>query len=136
MSNDENSGMVEVGLSPDFRTWMCVDQNDRYYGWIFYKHPDGQFVTLRNSTDCERFTVLRSLPAITVKSRVDAACEPMGERVFATPDCLAFWKSEDAQNSRAFAGMASKSETYEVCPGIKGAWMVVPTTLPVSEVES
>lgn len=27
-----------------------VSPSSRYYGWVFYKHPDGQWVTLRKAT--------------------------------------------------------------------------------------
>ena len=30
-----------------------TDKADRFYGWVFYKHPDGQWVTLRKATPDE-----------------------------------------------------------------------------------
>jgi hypothetical protein len=30
-----------------------TDKADRYYGWVFYKHPGGQWVTLRKATSDE-----------------------------------------------------------------------------------
>lgn len=30
-----------------------TDRTDRLYGWVFYKHPDGQWVTLRKATPDE-----------------------------------------------------------------------------------
>jgi hypothetical protein len=26
-----------------------VDKTSKFYGWVFYKHPDGQWVTLRQA---------------------------------------------------------------------------------------
>jgi hypothetical protein len=28
-------------------------EEGRYFGWVFYKHPDGQWVTLRKATEQE-----------------------------------------------------------------------------------
>lgn len=38
------------------KTWdgknaVCVE--GRFYGWAFYKHPDGQWVTIRKASDDE-----------------------------------------------------------------------------------
>lgn len=30
-----------------------IDPASRFYGWVFYKHPDGQWVTLRKANECE-----------------------------------------------------------------------------------
>lgn len=30
-----------------------TDKASRFYGWVFYKHPDGQWVTLRKATEPE-----------------------------------------------------------------------------------
>jgi len=30
-----------------------VDPKSDYFGWVFYRHPDGQWVTLRKATTAE-----------------------------------------------------------------------------------
>jgi hypothetical protein len=30
-----------------------TDKANQFYGWVFYKHPDGQWVTLRKATEQE-----------------------------------------------------------------------------------
>ena len=30
-----------------------MDPENRAYGWVYYKHPDGQWVTLRKATEEE-----------------------------------------------------------------------------------
>lgn len=32
---------------------ICIDKESRFFGWVFYKHPDGQWVTLRKASDPE-----------------------------------------------------------------------------------
>jgi len=27
-----------------------TDKNDRFYGWVFWRHPNGQWVSLRKAT--------------------------------------------------------------------------------------
>lgn len=40
-----------------------MDPANRAYGWVYYKHPDGQWVTLRPATDVEMRRALESLKA-------------------------------------------------------------------------
>jgi hypothetical protein len=35
----------------DRKNAICIE--GRFYGWAFYKHPDGQWVTIRKATDDE-----------------------------------------------------------------------------------
>ncbi len=35
----------------DKQNAICIE--GRFYGWAFYKHPDGQWVTLRKATEQE-----------------------------------------------------------------------------------
>lgn len=37
----------------DGRHAIELDATSRYFGWVFYRHPDGQWVTLRKATDAE-----------------------------------------------------------------------------------
>ena len=30
-----------------------IEPKNRFYGWVFYKHPDGQWVTLRQASEEE-----------------------------------------------------------------------------------
>jgi hypothetical protein len=36
------------------REMLLVDDGERYGGWLCYRHPDGQWVTLRKATDDDR----------------------------------------------------------------------------------
>lgn len=39
-----DNGMIETA---DGRHAVCVNKADRFYGWVFQKHPDGQWVSMR-----------------------------------------------------------------------------------------
>lgn len=43
-------GMIETA---DGRHCVCIDEGSRYFGWVFYRHPDGQWATLRKATEAE-----------------------------------------------------------------------------------
>jgi len=45
MNNDAGNGLVLVQHSPDYA--VQLDDKSDWYGWLFYKHPDGQFVSSR-----------------------------------------------------------------------------------------
>ena len=47
----EKDGMVLLQVNPDFACMMNKD--NKFYGWLFYKHPDGQWVTKRKLEDWE-----------------------------------------------------------------------------------
>lgn len=36
-------------ISLDGRHMVCINPESRYNGWVFYKHPDGQWVTERRA---------------------------------------------------------------------------------------
>ena len=125
MNIEESGSFVEVGDNPNYRTWMCIDRSDQYYAWIFTIHADDRPIALRKATDYEVFTVMRSLPGITTREQASTSCEPStNDRVFATPDAVAFWTSETAKRGM----FMPPSEKYEVCTGIRGAWQVIPAT--------
>ena len=41
-----------------------LDEANRAYGWVYYKHPDGQWVTLRKATSDEIYRAERSQAAM------------------------------------------------------------------------
>ncbi len=45
-----NNGLLPY---PDGKHAINLEEKDRAFGWIYYKHPDGQWVTLRKSEQCE-----------------------------------------------------------------------------------
>lgn len=57
-----------------------LDENNRAYGWVYCKHPDGQWVTLRKATADELATALvygpTLDPAIDAPSQSDAGVNP------------------------------------------------------------
>lgn len=44
MSNKLKDNWVRLQINPE--RVVCLDESD-YHGWLFYRHPDGQLVTLR-----------------------------------------------------------------------------------------
>lgn len=40
-----------------------MDENNRAYGWVYYKHTDGQWVTLRKASSDEIYRAERSQAA-------------------------------------------------------------------------
>jgi hypothetical protein len=45
MDNKLKNGLVLLQSNPNIA--ICLDENSEYYGWLFYQHPDGQYVTMR-----------------------------------------------------------------------------------------
>lgn len=44
------------------RQMIFVDKEDeRYAGWIFFKHPDGQWVTLREATEEDKLILTKEI---------------------------------------------------------------------------
>lgn len=46
-----NNGLTLLQQNPDCAARL--DPNAKDHGWLYYKHPDGQWVTLRKLSDTE-----------------------------------------------------------------------------------
>ena len=46
-------GMIECFNENGAHRAVCIDTDSRYYGWVFYRRADGQWVTLREATPDE-----------------------------------------------------------------------------------
>jgi hypothetical protein len=44
-NNDVGNGLILVQKNPDYA--VQLDERHGFYGWLFYRHPDGQFVSKR-----------------------------------------------------------------------------------------
>jgi hypothetical protein len=53
------------------REMMLVHAGELYAGWIVYKHPDGQWVTLREATDADRRAIDAAVIAAHHSHRVE-----------------------------------------------------------------
>lgn len=49
MNNDENSINLDVVEFGDGKHAVCMNPENQQYGWIYYKHADGHWVTLRRA---------------------------------------------------------------------------------------
>lgn len=56
MNNEPLEGMIVAG---DGRHAVMVDPKNGHYGWVFVKHPDGMWVSLRKATGAEFKAALR-----------------------------------------------------------------------------
>jgi len=45
MENEMGNGFILVQHSPDYA--VQLDRNSAWFGWLFYRHPDGQLVSKR-----------------------------------------------------------------------------------------
>jgi hypothetical protein len=58
------SGREMKYVYPDSSHWTA--------GWLLYKHPDGQWVTLRKATDADISTINRAVSTAHHKEQTDA----------------------------------------------------------------
>ena len=45
---------------------VCIDKDSRFYGWLFFKHPDGQWVTKRMALPMEIERALAKLERLEI----------------------------------------------------------------------
>lgn len=92
MDNQEFEGMVVAG---DGRHAVMVDPKNGHYGWVFFKHPDGGWVSLRKASGAEFKAAQRqndfhlsfiSGPYVSA----DCAVPPKAEAVSTGPTAAAF----------------------------------------------
>ena len=79
MSTNDDTTMIPTSFDIILRDEhaICIDENNQGYGWLFVKHPDGQWVSLRKATDYEVFLAMRTMPTITLNARECSMCEPV-----------------------------------------------------------
>ena len=50
-----NSGDLQEIISGQYA--VCIKPGHRWYGWFFFRHPDGQWVSFRKATAAELETI-------------------------------------------------------------------------------
>lgn len=53
------------------REMILVGEGEHYAGWLCYRHPDGQWVTLREATEADRAALTAQSDAVRVATGFD-----------------------------------------------------------------
>lgn len=76
-----NNGMI---AATDGRHAVCVDKKNGHYGWVFYKHPDGLWVSLRKASEAE---LTQATKVADSASRIAKALGFAGDSLTDGSDC-------------------------------------------------
>lgn len=74
----QDHDIIECSNQNGEKRGVCINPHNRFYGWVFKKHPDGQWVTYRKAAEPEIRSAefLARFDRMAMLGYVDASARP------------------------------------------------------------